>query len=603
MWFLGGYTARNPVIAQSAGQRDTGNGFADFLLGYPNQAGSRALQFRSVPLSVARLRYHEYSLYMQEDFRVHSQLTLNLGLRWEYRPPMRDKTGGGNIFDFDYPGGRRLYRDRAYTDLFNNPIIAACCAEDSLVSPNYRDFAPRVGVAWRPLAGNNRFVVRAGYGISYDLLHTYYGAAALLENIPIVSPTLPVPTGAEIQPPLDIRNLFPAAYSVAEQKFPPPYCQAPSQSIVDPITGVASVVSDFCPGGGGLANNLTPYTQQWGLNVQYELPANLLVEVGYQGSQGIRLPIMWAFNQARLPEEAGNSNNSFLFRSQCPPGTFPNRCSPVQERVSYTNFSASSSIIANRMQSNYHGLVLKADKRFSRGLQVLASFTWSRAIDQASEIQDVSGGSAAAQYAHRLDLERGAASFDQTRRFHASWLYELPFGKGQLWLNRAGITNRFLGGWQVNGILKLADGTPFTVGCNCGDRSQVGNTAGTSNRMNVIKDPLPPGFQQTYERWFDTSAFVTPALGTLGNSGRNTLRTPGQRATDLSVFKNNYISERTNIQFRAEFTNLFSGHFYSPVFPSLNATASDFGSLLPVGGDHGNLFNPRIIQFALRVVF
>jgi len=80
--------------------------------------------------------------------------------------------------------------------------------------------------------------------------------------------------------------------------------------------------------------------------------------------------------------------------------------------------------------------VLTADKRFSHGLQLLASFTWSRAIDQASEIQDVSGGSSPAQYAHRLDLERGVASFDQTRRFHASWLYELPFGKGQPWLNR-----------------------------------------------------------------------------------------------------------------------------------------------------------------------
>src|SRR5437867_10366519 len=157
-------------------------------------------------------------------------------------------------------------------------------------------------------------------------------------------------------------------------------------------------------------------------------------------------------------------------------------------------------------------------------------------------------------------------------------------------------------GWQANGIVTFADGTPFTVSCSCGDRSQTGDTRSTM-RMNLTGNPLPPGFQQTRTQWFDTSKFVTPALGTLGNSGRNNLRSTGQRASDFSLFKNNRITEQASLQFRAEFFNFFSSHFYYPVFPVQAAVASNFGSLLPVGGDSGNLFNPRIIQFGLRLVF
>lgn len=121
-----------------------------------------------------------------------------------------------------------------------------------------------------------------------------------------------------------------------------------------------------------------------------------------------------------------------------------------------------------------------------------------------------------------------------------SWLYELPFGQGKPLLNRGGLINRLVGGWQVNGISTFADGTPFTVGCFCGDRGQTGNTFNT-HRMNVTGDPLPKAFDQTRTKFFDTSVYMTPPLGTLGNDGRNTLRSTGQRATDFSAFKNNPI--------------------------------------------------------------
>ncbi len=138
--------------------------------------------------------------------------------------------------------------------------------------------------------------------------------------------------------------------------------------------------------------------------------------------------------------------------------------------------------------------------------------------------------------------------------------------------------------------------------CGCGDRSQTGETRATL-RLNVVGNPYPQGFQQTRTQFFNTKAFAVPPLGTLGNAGRDVLFSTGQRATDFSLFKNNRITERANLQFRAEFFNLFSSHFYYPVFPSASASAPNFGSLLPLGGDSGDLFNPRIIQLALRLTF
>jgi hypothetical protein len=604
MTFLGAYTARNPLLPQAAGRPDTGNGFADFLLGYANNAGGAAASFAAFDSSLSRLRFTDFMFYVQDDFRIHPRLTLNLGLRWELHTPFKDKFGGGRVFDFDYPGGRFLYRDKEFTELYNNPILAACCASDTLVRVNWRDFAPRIGLAWRPFSPN-RFVVRAGYGIFYDVLHNYYNAGSVTQNIPFLSPILPTPTGAETVPPVDVRNLFPAPYLIGERKFTLPFCQAPSQSIFDPVTGVNTEVRNFCPGGSSqLPDNKTPYVQQWGLNLQFSPRENLLLEVGYQGSHGLREPIQWIFNQAVLPPEAGNPNNSVTFRSECPPGTYPATCSPIQDRVPYKNFIRNTFANANILQSVYHAMTLKAEHRFSYGLQALASFTWSRAIDQFSEIQNVGGAiSSIAQYGgQRFDLERGPANFDQTRRFIFSGLYELPFGKGKRFVNRGGALNYIAGGWQINAIVTLADGTPFTVGCFCGDRSQTGNIFNTQ-RMNTTGNPLPEGFERTLTRQFDTSVFVTPPLGTLGTSGRNTLRSTGQRAADFSAFKNFRFSERANLQLRGEFFNAFASPYYTPRFPSSSATALNFGSLLPVGGDKGDLYNPRIIQLAMRVIF
>jgi len=598
--FSGQYTARNPLVAQIAGQPNTGNGFADMLLGY--LSGGVVARFSAFDQSISNLRNTDYGIYFQDDLRATDRLTLNLGLRWELHTPFHDKYNGGDIFDFGYPGGRLLYADPSFTKLVNNPIQAACCVSRSLIATDWHDWAPRIGLAWRPLH-TERFVIRTGYGIFYDILDNFYPTQSVSENIPYLEPVLPTPTGLESQPPVDIRNLFPAPYSVANRSFLPPYCQAPSTSVVNPVTGQVIAVLNQCTNPRTqLPDNRTPYTQQWAFNLQYQLDPTTLFEIGYQGSHGLREPIAWSFNQAFLPPVAGNPNNSVSFISQCPAGTYPSTCSPIQSRVPYYNFAAAATALANIGQSTYNAMTIKLNRRFSSGLQALAAFTWGKAIDESSSLGGgITGDEERAQYGQNISADRGLANFSQAFRFVLSFVYELPAGRGKPHFNQ-GIASWILGGWQANGIVTLVSGSPATVLCGCGDRSQTGETRGTE-RMNAIANPYPPGFQQTLTEYFDIHSFSEPALGTLGNGGRDTVFSTPQHATDFSLFKNNRITERLNLQFRAEAFNLFSSHFYTPVFPQTSFTATNFGSLLPPGGDSGNLWNPRIYQLALKLLF
>ena len=271
-------------MAQAAGAANTGNGFADYLLGYASLAAGTPFENDS-----GRLWNSDVNLFVQDDIRLTPQLTLNVGIRWEYRGPWNEKSGGGKIFDYEFPGGRALYKDEAFVKLVNNPIFASCCSSSSVYNPQKKNFAPRFGIAWRPLSGSNRMVVRTGYGIFYDILHRFYDTGPYSINIPLILPTLPTVNGLETQPPLDVRNLFPAPLSVATRQFVAPFCQGPASESTDPATGLITVRNQCFGTGVQYANptNPTPYTQNWGLNLQFEPRQRMLFEVGYQGSHGL----------------------------------------------------------------------------------------------------------------------------------------------------------------------------------------------------------------------------------------------------------------------------------------------------------------------------
>ncbi len=469
--FNGEYTAQNPTLTQVAGKPGTGNGFADFLLGYASLAAGTPFDS-----GAGRFWNTDANLFIQDDIHLTPQLTINAGLRWEYRGPWYEESHGGKTFDYSYPGGRALYADKNFVQEVNNPIFASCCTAASVYNADYKDFAPRLGLAWRPLANSSRLVVRAGYGIYYDVLDRYYDVLPYTVNQPYILPTLPVVNGLETQPPLDLRTLFPAPLPIAQRQFVAPYCQAPATTSTNPTTGIITVTNQ-CFGQGlqyALPNNKTPYVQNWGLNLQFEPRQRMLFEVGYQGSHGLRGQRQAETNNAVLPPTTGNPNNSVQFASQCPAGTYPTSCSPIQSRVPYSNFIPQLATYINDNQSSYNALTSKLEQRYNNGLQLLTAFTWSKVLDTVSEIQTQGGDvKNVPQYAYAKNLEKAVAAYDQTLRFIASALYELPFGKGKQWLNSGRVLNAVVGGWQANTILTFADGLPFTISCECGDRSQT----------------------------------------------------------------------------------------------------------------------------------
>ena len=612
MTFGGQYTALNPTAAQTAGAAGTGNGFADFLLGYLTSKPA----FNAFPQTLSQLRNTDYMFFYQDDFRVTPQLTLNLGVRWEIHTPFHDITDGGSVFNFSAPGGAVTYANSTFASLVNNTTYYGCCVSPNLINTDYHDLAPRIGFAWRPWRNNNKFVVRGGYGIFYDVLMEYYNTQSVTQDIPYIEPTLPTPSDTEANPPLQIGNqyVFPAPYTIAGRTINPPYCDAPSSSIFNAAGTQITGIAHNCPGGQSQPqNNKTPSLQQWGLNVEYALTPTTMVELGYQGSHGVHEPIQWIFNQAFPPPVTGNANNSVQFDSQCPAGTLNVSCFPTQDRVPYKNFAQTRFANANILASRYEAMTFKVDKRFSHGVQTLVSFTWSHAIDQFSEIQSQQGSiSSIAPDAHNLNLLWGSAAYDETRRLVDSWVYELPVGKGKALLNRGGVVDRILGGWQANGILTLSDGPPFDIGAFDGDREQTGNSFNVQ-KPNLLGDPHS-GFTQSVYQWFNPAAFgwvappgvsTLPALGTLGTAGRNILRSTHQTALDFSMFKNNRLTERVNLQFRAEFFNLPSSETYFPLFPTSNFSSNVFGTIISKINlqDSGSLFNPRIIQLSLKLIF
>jgi hypothetical protein len=244
-------------------------------------------------------------------------------------------------------------------------------------------------------------------------------------------------------------------------------------------------------------------------------------------------------------------------------------------------------------QAIYHSGLLRVEKRFSQGLTFLASYTWSKSIDDSSGQATAGDGFFIinAQDNRNYRAQRAVSAFDATHRFVFSYVYELPFGKGRRWLNKSGPAHWFLGGWQVSGISTFMTGRPLTVRLVV-DRSGTANFG--NERPDLIGNPILPRGQRSPDRWFNTAAFQLPALGTFGNAGRNIVRGPGINNHDVSFIKNNRFGEGRNLQFRTEIFNL-------PNHPNFDFPNRDFGT-----GQFGRIFSartPRQIQFGLKLIY
>jgi hypothetical protein len=473
---------------------------------------------------------------------VSQKLQLNLGLRWEPFWPYTEAKNRAACF---IPGQQSTRYPNAPAGLVYGDDRG--CPSHSGYNAAVAELAPRVGFAWRL---NEKTVLRGGSGL-------YYASVQTSQNN----------GNAGAQP-------FNAAFTLTGVSFVDPYGSA---GVVNPFPGAygggalpASNAAFTLPVqiGGVFPSDFQPSTMAtWNLKLERQVGANWLFSAGYVGNSGYHL----------------NSNQ--YGRRQINPAIYAPGASTVantQARRPYKNFSVVS-LIPSDFNSNYHSLQLNVEKRFSRGLQLLANYSWSKMIDNFAPPNT---GNNANPYNRGLD--RGLSNDDVPHIFHFSSVWEVPAPKAH------GFVQRALRGWQLSSITTWQSGFPFSI------RGGVDNSfTGINNDYADYTGAASPWLHglshaQQVQRFFNTSVFTVNAIGTFGNAGKNILRGPGFFNTDLGLVKNTAITERARIQFRAEFFDLFNNvHFGQP------------GAVLgqPSFGKITSAADPRILQLTLKFVF
>ena len=309
-----------------------------------------------------------------------------------------------------------------------------------------------------------------------------------------------------------------------------------------------------------------PYSQQWNLEVQRELLHNLSLSVGYVGSHTVHTAISGDYNTARIPGPGAITARQL----------FPYAPVTIYDR--------------SLGQSKYNALQMKVERRLENGLSFLLSYTWSKSMDTGSSGQFEENVSI--ENAYNPNASRSVSGFDIPQMFTAASVYALPFGHGKKFFDH-GIPARVLGNWQLNGILTLRSGAPFTPVTNL-DIANVGALdASSRDRPNLIGNPYPAN--QSASQWINPSAFVAPPQYTFGTAGRNILRTQALKDLDFSLFREDKIGERIKLQFRVETFNLLN----HPTFDAPQATITS-----PVFGVRSSTTNSaRQIQLGLKVLF
>jgi hypothetical protein len=523
----------------------TGNALGDFLTGRPIVILQDLLE------GTLGIRGMEYGFYVQDDLHVSPTLTLNLGIRYEL-----------------FPGYVEQYDRNANLDLERG--VALLAGRDGLprsfVATDKNNWAPRFGFAWSPWG--SRTVIRGGYGISYFNANNYFSFNTV--NPPYTAS-------------LFVFNLNESADAIYRISDGIPVDQRPTPATFDPAhpSGSWRVLDP---------NQRSPYTQFFSFGVQRALPWSTVLDVAYVGSRGLKLPGSYEANPAP-PGDPSNLDARRIRHAVMP---------DVTTVTYYTNGFASA----------YHSLQAKLEKRFSHGLQLLSTYTWSKSMDDISGSPLTGGGdsnpSGTIQNPFDFRADRARSSFDRTHRFVLAANYELPIGRGKAfgasWHPAA---NLLLGNWQLNGVVTVSTGLPFSVFAS--GNTQCGCSAGDM-RADRLRDGNLPADQRSPEHWFDSSAFADPpgteldakgnviSAGRYGNSGRNIIKGPGFSNVDFSIFKKFAVRETSEVQFRAEAFNLFNHvNFF---YPSSTQNAS-----WQSGGLITRAYPPRIIQLALKFVF
>jgi hypothetical protein len=539
--FNGTYTA-NPALASPPAP----NTLADFLLGYMTTSEGQG----GAP--IAAFRGYSLNFYATDSWKVTQKLTLNYGLRYELEPPFRDKYD--NIVNIAFNWANTMlpeYVRAGKGDFYAGnppppvrlpagvPYTRNGMFGDRTYQTSYKDWAPRFGLAY---SLNGKTVIRAGAGIYYvrDIGNAQFD---LVRNAP-----------------LSTRRSENAQSSlVPSLNWQVPFLQTATPSFI--------LVNQY--------NQNTPYVPQWSFGVQRQITTSSSLEVSYLGSSGVHLQRLMTYNTATPGPPTGINNRRPWF--------------PI--------YGGTFQVMNDASHSTYDSLQLRFQQRFSRGLTVLSSYTWSRSIDNGSGIRTVDGDSLTPSNDYNLQLDRGLSAFDFRHRWTTSFLYELPIGRGRAVLGNSNrLVDSLLGGWQIGGITTLQSGFPFTLYCgsgpiqNGGDNCYPDNLGGKSSLDSDRRGP---------SRWFNTNNFVNrinnPSLPQYryGNNARNNLIGPPLVDVDFSVVKNFRFSERRGVEFRSEFFNMLN----HPIFgqPGTTVGTQNFGVITATRVDS------REIQFAIKL--
>ena len=499
----------------NGGAAGTGNAYASFLLGSPNQV------WRDFVNTVPAVRMLFAGFYVQDDYRITSSLTLNLGVRWDLFTRPVEKYNRQSNFD-------------PATGLID---VASSDNRGPNVDNHYGNWGPRVGLAYSP--DNGKTAVRAAFGISYFPDNFGATGGTLERNYPFF-------TLGRFNSPTQ----FTPFWNLSANGLPAP--------IVVPYTSGGTLAP---PPGFGVFFVAKGFKQDeaqvWNFSIERQLPSNMMISAAYVGTHGVHLYRDLQLNQS-LPG----------------PGNFTPRLPfyPVAPNIPTVDQRNGDGM------SRYNALQIKAEKRFTSGLSFLASYTWSKTMDNTTTILY--------PYDDKLNysLSQGFKLVDVPQNFVFSYNYELPFGKG-----KSGVAGRLLTGWSINGITTFQAGQPLraTVATN----QLNNNSSGNSADITCSSVPMP----KRVDQWFDTSCFSAPAPYTFGNSGVGHVRGPGINNWDFSVAKDTRFGERPTLRIEADFFNLFNAAHFSN--PGTTQGSSSFGI---IGSDR---LPPRLIQIGAKFSF
>ncbi len=503
---------------------DRFNSYASFLLGLMSSHG-KAIQFYD-PM---KTREWQHGYYVRDQWQATRNLTVTLGLRYEYFAIMNRGEFGIERYDFDTDQMRLGGRGNVPR---NNDIVAPKTM-----------FRPRVGLAYRL---GQKTVVRAGYGVTND----------------------PYPFSRPM------RSLFPAVirneYSQPQSFLPSGRLEngIPPTPAFDISSGVVNIPKNFATRTVTAGTFDRGYIQSWNFTVQREMPGKFTGQVGYVGTLSIRQALSYFdTNAGILPGRGINGRPLYLKHG---------RTNQVQ-------------LFAPMATNNYHAMQVKVDRRFAQGFFTTLAYTWSKTMG-------INGGNSDSgldiYIPDQMYRNRGVAGFDRTHNLASAWIYELPFGKGKRYLSGNRVASALAGGWQINGSFAAFTGQTFTVTAPGTSLNAPGTTQLADQVLPTVKKL---GGVDVGNPFYDRSAYRAVTEVRMGTSALRGLRGPGAVNIDLSVFRKFPVTERVNVEFRAESFNFTN----TPHFENPNGAVTDQNFMIITSA----LQDQRVIRFGLRVGF